>query len=280
MKEPRIVCDKLFQAYSAKRVTDQERFDKTEKARERAQQAHSTLSKLFSYHPNDRKFEPTSQHFGSVMMAWSRSRDYNAAIYCQNVFDRMVLESENVRSIYGPLADVQDRTIDTFVPTALHFRALLTCWGYSKLPAATKRVLHIYREMKQAEFTFDRKTYGTILYALSRTRSVEGAEHAEQILNELEANEITGDTFKASKDEFDSTNHNTLFDVGDDLHHEAEQRLSVNFYRSSMYAWCYCGAPNAHKRCALIFRRLLTAYEKSGWDVALRPDSEIGRAHV
>ena len=256
--------DILFRAYCAKRGTDQEFQDKAQKedkARQRAQQAHSTLSKLFGYDPNLRKFEPTSEHFLAVMLAWSRSYDYNAAIYCQQIFDRMVLESERIRSIYGPLEDLRDSTLDTFVPTAEHYRPLLTCWGYSRLPEATKRILHIYQEMKRAGFSFDQRTYSTIVFALSRTKRVDGAEHAEQILDELENKGFTSTTTNTLNEDFDTP--------------LTELQLIPSIYRSCMHAWCYCGAPDAHKRCALIFRRLLNAYEKSGWDISLRPDSAV-----
>ena len=261
--------DILFRAYGAKRTIEPEAHEKVDQARQRAQQAHSTLSKLFEYDPSLRKFEPTSEHFLAVMLTWARSYDYNAAIYCQQVFDRMVLESERVRSIYGPLEDMQDSSIDTFIPTAAHYRPLLTCWGYSKLPEATKRILHIYEEMKARGFSFDHKAYLSVVFALSRTKSVEGAEHAEQILDELENKEVS------FIDEFGE--QNIFIDTEHDNHYEtsSEFQLRASLYRSCMYAWCYCGAPNAHKRCAQIFRRLLTAYEKSGWDVSLRPDSSV-----
>jgi hypothetical protein len=249
----------LLLAYAAKR-----RHDTYPQARERAQQAHSILSKLVAYDPATRKFEPTSQHFASVMVAWSRSYHYDAALYCQQVFDYMSEELQRRRA-----QNADDATLE---PTVTHYRSLIVTWGYSRYPDAMSRVLHLYEQMKQSGMPVDRKTHATVLFALSRTRLVAGAQMAEHLLDELEADAektVGGDGVTPQQ----------LLPVGNGPEHEdaiEEEdilQLSADCYKSVMYAWAHCGLADSYDQCSKIFRRLMTAYEKSGWNKDYRPDS-------
>jgi PPR repeat len=254
----------LLIAYAAKRQSDT-----YPQARERAQQAHSVLSKLVTYDSSVRLFEPTSTHFASVMLAWGRSYHFNAAKYCQQVFDFMLEESERRRSKYASM-DAADETVDMLVPTATHYRSLIVTWGYSRLPEAMQRVTDLYEHMKSSDLIVDVSTYATVLFALSRTRSVMGAQKAEEILDQLENEAAVAASNAARHSSSSTTNNHRLENFEDD---EIVSQLTCDCYKSVMYAWGYSGAPDAHAKCAKIFRRLMTAYEQSGWHTDFRPDS-------
>ena len=250
----------LLLAYAAKRQNDT-----YPQARERAQQAHSILSKLVAYDPAIRKFEPTAQHFASVMMAWSRSYHHDAALYCQQIFNYMAEES-NRRLKYGSVegGSSQDAA-QALLPAETHYRSLIITWGYSKLPEAMQRVVNLYEQMKDSNLGVDVKTLSTVLFALSRTRQLAGAQKAEQILDQMEVEAAVG--AKPLVDRSSETSY------GPKDEEEGPGKLSAECYKSVMYAWAHCGLADSYEQCSKIFRRLMAAYEKSGWHKDFRPDS-------
>jgi Pentatricopeptide repeat domain len=216
-------------------------------ASHRALQAHSILHKLASHDPATRRFEPAAQHFDSVMVAWSRSHHPNAAQYCQQVFERLVELADQANSRGYERVGASDTWMK---PTSFHYNTLITTWGLSRSPGAFQNVLTLFQRMKQSGVKLELSSYTAVLFALSRSQSVESAQMADTILTEME---------KKSRHP----------EEGD----QSGTEPTVNCYNSLLYAWCHSGAKDAHTRCEVAFRRLMAAYEESGWNPALRPDS-------
>lgn len=291
----------LFQSLAAKRQPDAPM-----KAQERAKQAHSLLNKLVTYNPAARKFEPMAEHFASVMIAWSRSYHPNAAPYCQQVFGWMLEEAN--RANQGGASVGSTSNIAPIIPSAIHYTALITTWGFSRLPGSMQHVLEIFNQMRTSGIKLDIKSYTSVLFALSRSQSVEGAQEAERILNSLEEKEVNEATRRRGaigKTTDDSKPDNARSMSRSEPTHERSRPPSdisrnqrdnrsrqpniirhvdeadpsfvveptLACYNSVMYAWCHSGVQDAPARCEAVFRRLMAVYEKSGWDPALRPDS-------
>lgn len=286
----------LLQSLAAKREPDT-----PIQASHRAERAHAILKKLISHDPATRKFVPSAQHYASVMVAWSRSYHPKAAIHCQQVFDRLLQEAAHPKAnVQGRVQQQQqqqraatvtthesspfsgtrwsDRTRggsksgvsrisrngnhqysiddaddDALVPTTVHYTALITTWGFSRLPGAMLHVLTVFQQMKKSGIKLDLSSYTAVLFALSRSQSVESAVEADKILTEME----------------DSSRYQQREERNDQSYIEP----TLACYNSLLYAWCRSGAPDASERCEAVFRRLMAAYERSGWDHSLRPDS-------
>jgi hypothetical protein len=119
--------------------------------------------------------------------------------------------------------------------------------------------------MKRSDMPVDRKTHATVLFALSRTRMVAGAQLAEQLLDQLEAD--AENAIGGTESVTPGAEHENAIEEEEILH------LTVDCYKSVMYAWAHCGLPDSYEPCSKVFQRLMTAYEKSGWKKDYRPDS-------
>lgn len=109
---------------------------------------------------------PTSNHFASVMTAWSRSRHPEAAKFCQQLFEQLQqlsssseatststddnVVSETTTQMTPHSAEEEEESSESLSPPSLvHYTALLTAWSYSKLPEAKDRVIEILQKIKQ-----------------------------------------------------------------------------------------------------------------------------------
>ena len=156
----------LFRALAAKRNPDSEKG-----ARIRATKAHRILQKMLMIDKDKRIFQPSAEHFASVMLAWQRSFHKYAATNCQQLFDRLLEEA--VRS-------------DDMEPNQYHYNALLITWGYSADPEASKRILEIVAIMRNRQIELDAKTYSAVLFGLSRSRNKEGPKLANELMSQME----------------------------------------------------------------------------------------------
>lgn len=136
-----------------------------------ATQAHGILKRMIAKPRCERFVQLDAQHFGSVMVAWSRSRHPKAGEFCQEVFDRMRQEA------------IEDASL---APSVVHYSALIASWGWHKDERSVKRVLSLFHEMKEAGIEPDLQSYVALLTSLSRAESLEGARYAQQVLDQLE----------------------------------------------------------------------------------------------
>lgn len=213
---------------------------------ETSQSANQATSILFKYLSMDRKpFEPTAEHFRCVMMAWCNSRDRHAASQCQRVFDRMLQYSAESRKQLR--SDGTEKP--TLEPHALHFTALIKTLGYSRRPDAAKKVSALLVEMLELGLDPDLQTYTSFFSALSHTKSLQGAEEAQEWYDKLQK--------ECSK-----------------------VVLNVHCYASVMFAWTKSGAVDAPERCRAIFDELWRAYlsTPASEEGDLRPTSAVYRA--
>ena len=214
----------LLQSLAAKREPDTPM-----EARIRAQNAHAILSRMVTYDRSRRLYHPTSTQFASVMIAWSRSYHVEAALHCHNVMEMMWEENRHTND-------------DSLIPSSAHYNALVTTWGFSRLPGSFKQVVRLYEEMKRAGFRLNLSSYTSVLFALARCRNVESARTAQKILTEMEDNR--------------------------DL-----LRPTLACYNSVILAWSNSGDRDAPRHCQDVYQRLLTAFEHFERDPALRPDA-------
>jgi hypothetical protein len=128
-----------------------------------AMQAHSIWKKMVSVDESRQHVRPHRQHYGWVMVAWSRSRHRQAAQYCQEVFDRLEEESQGNPSMK---------------PDVVHYSTLITALGWRNDPAAVRKVQSIFQGMKAAGIEPDLAAYAAVLATMARTQSVEGAQRA------------------------------------------------------------------------------------------------------
>ena len=199
-----------------------------------ALQAYSIWKKMVSVDEAQQHVQPHRQHYGWVMVAWSRSRHRQAAQYCQEVFDRLQEASHANPSMK---------------PDVVHYSALITTLGWSQDSGVVKKVLTIFRQMKVAGIDPDLASYAAVLNTLARTHSLEGAEKAQMLLNELE--EVSNI--------------------------EGKRHLSPNLqcYASAIYAWARSGSPEAFSRCDVLYQQLKNAFERSGRNPAFRPNNVV-----
>jgi hypothetical protein len=199
-----------------------------------AMQAYSIWKKMVSVDEARQHVRPHRQHYGWVMVAWSKSRHRQAALYCQEVFDRLLEES---------------RTNPRMKPDVVHYSTLITALGWRNDPAAVKKVLSIFQGMKDAGIEPDLAAYSAVLATMARTQSLEGAQSALVLLNELE--ELSRDP--------------------------GARNFGPNLacYTSVIYAWARSGSPEASARCSAVYTRLEDGFERSGRDRALRPNSVV-----
>lgn len=204
-----------------------------------AMQAHSIWKKLVNADESQQHVHPHRQHYGWVMVAWSKSRNKHAVKYCQEVFDRLEEEA---------------RVNPKMTPDVVHYSALITTLGWSRDPGAVKKVLSIFLEMKAAGIEPDLAAYSAVLATLSRIKSVEGAERAQSILNELEELSTT----------------------------EGKEHLRPNIqcYTSAIFAWARSGSPDASIQSGRLYGQLREAYERSNQHPALLPNNVVFRALV
>jgi len=208
-----------------------------------ASQAHSILKRMTSRPFHERFLQPDAQQFASVMITWSRSRHEQAGKLCQEVFDLMVEESKHDPKLK---------------PTAVHYSALLGAWGRQKDDQdAVNRILSIFLEMEKAQMELDPQSYVAVLSALGRTRSVDGATQAQELLDRLE---------------------NASSTTNEDDNRSAVQ-LNRHHYVSVMYAWANAPTPLAYDKCEAILERLEEMYRRYGSSNML-PNSFAYRALI
>jgi hypothetical protein len=208
--------------------------EQSSRSPEAAMQAHSIWKKMVSVDESKQHVRPHRQHYGWVMVAWSKSRHRQAAQYCQEVFDRLQEESRGNPSMQ---------------PDVVHYSTLITTLGWRNDPAAVRKVQSIFQGMKAAGIEPDLAAYAAVLATMARTQSLEGAQRALLLLNELE-----------------------------DLSKEpGKEDLCPNLacYTSVIYAWARSGSPEASTRCSAVYSRLEDAFERSGQDPALRPNTVV-----
>jgi len=63
-----------------------------------------------------------------------------------------------------------------------HYKVLIATWGFSRLPEATLKMLKIVEQMKQVDIILDVASYSAVLFALSRSKSVEGDSRAAALV--------------------------------------------------------------------------------------------------
>lgn len=192
-------------------------------------QAHSILQKLVNRERDVRFFQPDGHMFASVMAAWANSRHQHAGEFCQQLFNQMLAEV--------PFDD-------SLKPTVVHYSALIKAWSWHEELAVSK-VLNVFQKMQEAGIDPNEQAYSTVLRAMARSRRKEGAERAEEILNEMEKRGYA-------------------------------RRES---YASVMYAWANSSVPEAPERCRALLERVEQMYE-SNKDPSMRPNSDAYRALV
>jgi hypothetical protein len=204
-----------------------------------AMQAHSIWKRMVSIDEARQHVRPHRQHYGWVMVAWSKSRHRQAAQYCQEVFDRLEEESQGNPGMK---------------PDVVHYSTLITALGWRNDPAAVRKVQSIFQGMKAAGIEPDLAAYAAVLTTMARTQSLEGAQRALLLLNELE---------ELSKE-------------------PGKEDLCPNLacYTSVIYAWARSGSPEASTQCSAVYTRLEEAFERSGRDPALQPNTVVFNALI
>ena len=160
--EPSVVPDELSFSVILKALADEGSYNS-------AMQAHETLKEML-YSP--RSYQPQAKHFGSAMVAWSKSRHPDAGKYCSEIFELLQAESQEN-------ADV--------IPNIVHYSALIASWGRQKNdPQTVQRILDLFDAMIRSGIEPDEASYVTVMASLSRTHTTEGAIRAQEMLEQME----------------------------------------------------------------------------------------------
>lgn len=145
---------------------------KTLAAQGNAERAHAILRRMLAVDRDRRHVQPTVQHFGSVLVAWSRAASLRkqpgvALAACDQVMQAMKTESQHDPHLQ---------------PALMHYEALVRSMGQ---PEEKERLLETIDTMQQ-KFVLNRSAYSSIFAALARVGTEETAKFAESLLDEME----------------------------------------------------------------------------------------------
>jgi len=165
------------------------------------------------------------------MVAWCRSYHTNATLYYQQVFERLLQESQ---------------TNPELVTDDEHYKVLIATWGFSRLPEATLKMTKIFEQMKQVDIILDVASYSAVLFALSRSKSVEGDSRAEALV-ENEKRFCKWALSREGRAAFNTTGHLMKMlrklesEVGSDndvyVHPDSSMEPTLEDYRIVLKAW-------------------------------------------
>ena len=136
-----------------------------------AEMAHAILKRMVARDRSERHIQPTAQHFGSVMVAWSKSRHPKAGTFCQQVLDVMKQESQYDSAL---------------TPNVVHYTALITSLGnQSKGPGDAKKIIRLFQEIRSEGVEPDMRTYKAVLRGLANSGFPQGGELAVHLIEEM-----------------------------------------------------------------------------------------------
>ena len=178
--------------------------------------------------------DPTANHYGSLISTWARSSSHGAADYALEILEE--LEARHAK----------DPDNEYLKPMEAHYSAVIAAFSRSyRDHRAVDKATKVFNRMKEF-YQPDTITYSSFISALANGRSVECAETAEELLEEMEM----------------------LAELPDG--HEVKPNAVT--YTAVLQAWAKSGSPQAAEKAERILDLLETKYRETG-DEMLQPDS-------
>mmetsp|Transcript_10992 Transcript_10992/g.16192 ORF Transcript_10992/g.16192 Transcript_10992/m.16192 type:complete len:1021 (-) Transcript_10992:273-3335(-) len=228
---------------------------------------------------------PDVTTYTSVINAWARSREKDAASRAESVLKRMEKASSSSLS-----AKEKNSKSANFAarPTVLSYNTVLNAWAKSSYPEAADRALSLLKQLEDGKRGVrpDVFTYTSAIDALAKSGTKKSAEKAEEILEKMEAlyNETGDDKVRPNVRTYTSVIHalsrgkcdprraQSILDRMEQLSaEESSLRPDVVSFNAVINAWGWSDTAHKARRAREIYLRMKELHE-SGANKDARPD--------